>query len=109
MEATYSVSDISILAYQAGKIIRTSLSMKTPHNNPSDADSEDSDTQKYGDKELDKIVTRRILFSKRSLCRNDEDHEYVQPISPPSPCSASSSVRQSSISLADMWEEVILV
>ena len=108
MSAKYSVSEVSILAYQADKIIRTCMTMKIPYNNPSDADSEDSDTQEDGDKQLDTTVTRRILFSKRSLCKNYKDHEYVQPI-PPSPCSASSSLRQSSMSLADMWEEVMLV
>ena len=103
MTGKYSVSDVSLLAYQADKTIRSCLTRKNTHNNTSDADSEDSD------KQLDTIITRRILLSRRNLCRNNEDDKPVKLICPSSPSSSISSLDQSSMSLTDMWEEVMLV
>ena len=103
MEGKYSVSDVSILAYQADKMIRSCLTRKAVHNNTSDADSEDSD------KQLDTIITRRIILSRRNLCSNNEEDNSVKPICPSSPSSSISSLDQSSMSLIDMWEEVMLV
>ena len=103
MADKYSVSEVSLLAYQADKTIRSCLTRKNTHNNTSDADSEDSD------KQLDTIITRRIILSRKNLCRNNEEDNVVKPICPSSPSSSTSSLDQSSMSLIDMWEEVMLV
>ena len=103
MADKYSVSEVSLLAYQADKTIRSCLTKRNIHNNTSDADSEDSD------KQLDTIITRRILLSRRNLCRNNEDDKPVKLICPSSPSSSTSSLDQSTVSLIDMWEEVMLV